>query len=107
VLLPLEPLYQPYINNIKDMRFDEYSKAMSIKTRNSSTELGTPMLKYQEENQAPMAHAYNPSYSGGRDQEDHSSKPAQTNGLETLFQKKTHHKKKKKKKKRPGEWLKV
>jgi hypothetical protein len=26
-----------------------------------------------------VAHAYNPSYSGGRDQEDHGSKPAQTN----------------------------
>jgi hypothetical protein len=25
---------------------------------------------------ALVAHAYNPSYSGGRDQEDHSSKPA-------------------------------
>jgi hypothetical protein len=28
-----------------------------------------------------MAHAYNPSYSGGRDQEDHGSKPAQANSL--------------------------
>jgi hypothetical protein len=28
-----------------------------------------------------MAHACNPSYSGGRDQEDHSSKPAQANGF--------------------------
>jgi hypothetical protein len=26
-----------------------------------------------------VAHAYNPSYSGGRDQEDHSLKPAQAN----------------------------
>jgi hypothetical protein len=26
--------------------------------------------------QAPVAHACNPSYSGGRDQEDHSSQPA-------------------------------
>jgi hypothetical protein len=26
--------------------------------------------------QVPVAHAYNPSYSGGRDQEDHGSKPA-------------------------------
>jgi hypothetical protein len=25
------------------------------------------------------AHAYNPSYSGGRDQEDHGSKPGQAN----------------------------
>jgi hypothetical protein len=28
-----------------------------------------------------VAHAYNPSYSGGRDQEDRSSKPAQANSL--------------------------
>jgi hypothetical protein len=26
-----------------------------------------------------VAHAYNPCYSGGKDQEDHSSKPAQAN----------------------------
>jgi hypothetical protein len=26
-----------------------------------------------------VAHVYNPSYSGGRDQEDHGSKPAQAN----------------------------
>jgi hypothetical protein len=28
-----------------------------------------------------MAHAYNPSYSGGKDQEDHGSKPAPENSL--------------------------
>jgi hypothetical protein len=28
------------------------------------------------ESRVLMAHAYNPSYSGGRDQEDHGSKPA-------------------------------
>jgi hypothetical protein len=28
---------------------------------------------------ALVAHAYNPSYSGGRDQEDHGSKPAWAN----------------------------
>jgi hypothetical protein len=27
----------------------------------------------------PVAHFCNPSYSGGRDQEDHGSKPAQAN----------------------------
>jgi hypothetical protein len=27
----------------------------------------------------PVAHACNPSYSGGRDQEDHGSKPARGN----------------------------
>jgi hypothetical protein len=36
---------------------------------------------------APVAYAYNPSYSGGRDQKDHASKPAQA-VFETLFLKK-------------------
>jgi hypothetical protein len=34
-----------------------------------------------------VAHAYNPSYSGGRDQEDGISKPARANIPETLSQK--------------------
>jgi hypothetical protein len=29
----------------------------------------------------PVTHACNPSYSGGRDQEDHGSKPAWANSL--------------------------
>jgi hypothetical protein len=33
----------------------------------------------KDEGQAPVAHTYNLSYSGGRDQEDGGSKPAQTN----------------------------
>jgi hypothetical protein len=33
------------------------------------------------ESLAPVAHAYNPSYSGVRDQEDHGSKPARANSL--------------------------
>jgi hypothetical protein len=35
-----------------------------------------------------MVHTYNPSYSGGRDQEDGGSKPAQTNSLRDLLLKK-------------------
>jgi hypothetical protein len=35
-----------------------------------------------------VAHAYNPSYSGGRDQEDDSSKPAQTNSARDPISKK-------------------
>jgi hypothetical protein len=38
--------------------------------------------------QAPVAHTYNPSYSGGRNQENHSSKPAQVNS-ETLHKNRT------------------
>jgi hypothetical protein len=39
-------------------------------------------------NLAPVAHSYNPSYSGGRDQEDHSSKPAQANSAQDPILKK-------------------
>jgi hypothetical protein len=35
-----------------------------------------------------VAHACNPSYSGGRDQEDCGSKPAQANSLQDLISKK-------------------
>jgi hypothetical protein len=43
--------------------------------------------------QAPVAYAYNPSYSGGRDQEDCSSKPAQVNSSQDPISKKTITKK--------------
>jgi hypothetical protein len=51
--------------------------------------------------QVPVAHTCNISYSGGRDQEDHSSKPDPANSLQDSVLKKTLHKK--------GlvEWLKV
>jgi hypothetical protein len=32
-----------------------------------------------------VAHAYNPRYSGGKDQEDHGSKPTQANSLKDLI----------------------
>jgi hypothetical protein len=50
---------------------------------------------------APVAFACNPSYSGGRDQEDRDLKPAQANSLRDTISEKNHHKK--------GlvEWLKV
>jgi hypothetical protein len=35
-----------------------------------------------------VAHTYNPSYSGSRDQEDRSSKPAQANSLQDPISKK-------------------
>jgi hypothetical protein len=40
-----------------------------------------------------VAHTCNPSYSIGRDQEDHGLKPAWTNSLQYPISKKTHHKK--------------
>jgi hypothetical protein len=47
---------------------------------------------------ALIAHACNPSYSGGRDQEDCGSKPAQANSFRNPISKKILRKKKKKKK---------
>jgi hypothetical protein len=41
-----------------------------------------------------VAHAYNPSYSGRRDQEDSNLKPPQANSSQdSIFKKKIHHKK--------------
>jgi hypothetical protein len=47
---------------------------------------------YQNKNegQAPVAHACNPSYSGGRDQEDHGLKPVQANSSRDLILKTFH-----------------
>jgi hypothetical protein len=42
--------------------------------------------------QVPVAHACNPSYSGGRDQEDFGSKPACTNNSKDPILKKKNHK---------------
>jgi hypothetical protein len=42
---------------------------------------------------APVAHACNSNYSGGRDQEDHGSKPARANSFPDPISKKPHHKK--------------
>jgi hypothetical protein len=41
----------------------------------------------------PVAYAYNPSYSGGRDQEDYGSKAAWENSLPDPILKIPHHKK--------------
>jgi hypothetical protein len=52
-------------------------------------------------NQAAVAYSCNPSYSGGRAQEDQGLKPAWANSLrDSVFKKKNH-------KKRLVEWLKV
>jgi hypothetical protein len=48
-----------------------------------------------------VAHAYNPSYSEGRDQEDHSTNPAHTSSLQDPISKNIQHKKE------LEEWLKV
>jgi hypothetical protein len=53
--------------------------------RQHSTGGGSMCVRYKMSRkgwgQMPVAHACNPSYSGGRDQEDCSLKPAQENSL--------------------------
>jgi hypothetical protein len=50
---------------------------------------------------ALVSYSYNPSYSGGRDQENCGLKPAQANSFERRYLKKTLHNKE------LAEWLKV
>jgi hypothetical protein len=47
-------------------------------------------IKIGKKSQAPVAHAYNPSYSGGRDQEGHNLKPAWGNNSQDPNLEKTH-----------------
>jgi hypothetical protein len=58
------------------------------------SKVSTTFLIKGEGCQAPVAHAYNPSYLGGRDQEDPGSKPGWANSSQNpLLKKKNHHKK--------------
>jgi hypothetical protein len=59
------------------------------------------VISKQRNSWVPMAHAYNPSYSGGRDQEDHGLKPARSNNSIRPYLEKTLCKK------GLAEWLKV
>jgi hypothetical protein len=56
---------------------------------------------HKRQDWAPRLHAYTPSYSGGRDQEDCSSKPAQANSARNSVSKKNLSQK------RVVEWFKV
>jgi hypothetical protein len=51
------------------------------------TKTNTTTIKKSRFSQVLMPHACNPSYSGSRDQEDYSSKPAWANKSESLSQK--------------------
>jgi hypothetical protein len=51
------------------------------------------LLKVLKISWASVAHICNPSYSGGRDQEDRSLKPAWANSLRDLIPKQRNHKK--------------
>jgi hypothetical protein len=58
----------------------------------SHYEYGTlkPVEVILRSGRAPVTHACNPSYAGGRDQEDGGSKPARANSSQTLPQKTQH-----------------
>jgi hypothetical protein len=63
--------------------FVKYRMGENVKSERPSGRMDTAGLKdagiKQGTSRVPVAHAYNPCYSGGRDQEDHSSKPARAN----------------------------
>jgi hypothetical protein len=61
---------------MKLQRF-QITKALLSK-KNKAGGIAIPDFKTHY-SQAPVAHACNPSYSGGRGQENHGSKPAQVN----------------------------
>jgi hypothetical protein len=48
--------------------------------------------RYLKNSQAPVAHACNPRYSRGRDQEDQGSMPVQANNSQDPVLKTTYHK---------------
>jgi hypothetical protein len=51
------------------------------------------MFKKSAGSQVPVAHTCNPSYSGGREQEDHGLKLVQANCLRDPILKKNYHRK--------------
>jgi hypothetical protein len=52
---------------------------MGLHSKNIRLIKKTTLLKFKILAGHPVAHAYNPSHSGGRDQEDHGSKPVWAN----------------------------
>jgi hypothetical protein len=58
----------------------------------SSPSTAKKKKKEKYESQEPVAHTCHPSYSGGRDQEDHGSKPAWANSSRDPISKNTHYK---------------
>jgi hypothetical protein len=69
-----------FVRKILKMSQEHIPDEISIDTL--TKDIKKPLVKLDA-----MAHTYNPSYSGGRDQQDHGSKP-------DPIWKKTHHKKK-------------
>jgi hypothetical protein len=68
----------------------QYNNNMIIKKKKSGS---VSSESKKRPGRALVAHACNPSYSGGRDQVDNSSKPAQANSSARLYLQKLYHKK--------------
>jgi hypothetical protein len=68
----------------KEGRVGTYNRAMGQSLQVESTPSGSFRYKDLQE----VAHASNPSYSGGRDQEDHGLKPSQPNSSQDPILKK-------------------
>jgi hypothetical protein len=62
-----------------------YSKHETLNSNPSTTKKQHQQKKVWYSAGCSVVHACNPSYSGGRDQEDHGSKPAQANSLQDLI----------------------
>jgi hypothetical protein len=77
-------------NNADSEIFPFLVSSLSVTTFFQKSDQANDVKKKKkiETSQVPVALAYNPSYSGGRDQEDHGSKPAWANNSERPYLKK-------------------
>jgi hypothetical protein len=73
--------WENWISTCRRLKLDSYASAVQNQ------------LKMDQRLPALVAHVRNPSYSGGRDQEDLSSKPASANSSRDPILKKKNHKK--------------
>jgi hypothetical protein len=80
----------PYLPGSLSLSIPPWAHAFFSNVRNTLT---CPDSKNGLRSQAPVAHTCNPSYSGGRHQEDHDSKLARTNSSARPYLEKTLHKK--------------
>jgi hypothetical protein len=62
-------------------------KALSLSPSIPQSLNSSSIVQKSKSSWVPVACAYNPSYSGGRDQEDQDLKPARPNSFETLYKK--------------------
>jgi hypothetical protein len=75
-------------------RTDGMAQVVAHLLRKQKFQSSTPNANNKIYSQTPVAHTYNPSYSGGRDQEDSSLKPTQANSSQNTISKKSITKKK-------------